>query len=196
MRILFILMLAGSALVAVACRQSTTVPGSSAGMTEGSTGATQTGNTTQTEEGSSMATENKVTKTDEEWRKTLTDEQYRILRKKGTERAFSGDYWNTKMPGAYVCAGCGQELFSSEHKFDSGTGWPSYYQPAMPDHVTTESDRTFGMKRTEVLCSRCGGHLGHVFPDGPEPTGERYCINSAALRFVEQGKDRGPGTEQ
>jgi peptide-methionine (R)-S-oxide reductase len=131
-------------------------------------------------------TEEKVVKTEEEWKEILTPEQYRILREKGTEMAFSGEYWKTKTAGVYVCAGCGQKLFDSEHKFDSGTGWPSYYKPIAEDNVETESDRSLGMVRTEVLCSRCGGHLGHVFEDGPPPTGLRYCINSAALKLEER----------
>jgi peptide-methionine (R)-S-oxide reductase len=143
-----------------------------------------------------MTNQEKVTKTNKQWRNSLTPEQYRILRKKGTERAFSGEYWDTKTTGTYVCAGCGQELFSSEAKYDSGTGWPSYYQPIVPNSVSKEMDRSWGMTRFEVLCSRCGGHLGHVFPDGPPPTGERYCINSAALKFVEAGKDRDTGVNE
>lgn len=126
----------------------------------------------------------KVVKTDEEWRKALTPEQYRILRKKGTERAFTGKLWNNHEKGTYVCAACGNRLFSSETKYESGTGWPSFWSPVSNRAVTTESDRSFFMTRTEVLCSRCGGHLGHVFNDGPAPTGLRYCMNSGAMDFV------------
>jgi peptide-methionine (R)-S-oxide reductase len=124
-----------------------------------------------------------VTKSKEDWKKQLTPEQYNVLREAGTERAFTGKYWNNHEAGSYRCAGCAQELFTSETKFDSGTGWPSFYQPAKKEHVEEHRDSAYGMVRTEVRCSRCGGHLGHVFDDGPKPTGLRYCINSAALDF-------------
>ena len=123
----------------------------------------------------------KVQKTETEWRAELTPEQYRVLREKGTERAFTGAYHATKEPGTYRCAGCGQELFSSDTKFESGTGWPSFYDPADAAAVETERDWSLLMPRTEVHCASCGGHLGHVFNDGPHPTGLRYCINSCAL---------------
>jgi peptide-methionine (R)-S-oxide reductase len=125
----------------------------------------------------------KVTKKDEEWRHCLTPEQYRVLRKHGTEHAFTGEYHDSKEPGVYRCAGCGTELFSSDTKFDSGTGWPSFYEPVDQGAVDTKTDRSFFMTRTEVQCGACEGHLGHVFDDGPEPTGLRYCINSAALKL-------------
>ena len=125
----------------------------------------------------------KVEHTDAEWQKLLTDEQYRVLRHKDTERPFTGTYWNEHGAGTFLCAGCGLELFSSQTKFESGSGWPSFWQPAAAPNVTSITDTTYGMQRTEVLCARCGGHLGHVFHDGPQPTGLRYCINSASLNF-------------
>lgn len=125
----------------------------------------------------------KVTKTNAEWKKTLTPEQYHVLREKGTESAFTGEYDKAKQKGTYVCAACGNPLFSSETKFDSGTGWPSFWQPLTEKSVAIETDGSLFMKRTEVLCQRCDGHLGHVFDDGPQPTGQRYCMNSVALKL-------------
>jgi peptide-methionine (R)-S-oxide reductase len=127
-----------------------------------------------------------ITKTDAEWRAELSDEQYRVLREKGTEAPFSGEYDHTFEPGSYRCAGCGAVLFDSDTKYDSGCGWPAFYAPASEEAVEEERDTSFGMVRTEVLCAACGGHLGHVFPDGPHPTGVRYCINSAALQHDER----------
>jgi peptide-methionine (R)-S-oxide reductase len=124
-----------------------------------------------------------VRKTDEQWRQELTPEQYRVLRKAGTERAFTGEHWDNHADGIYRCAACGEELFVSSTKFDSGTGWPSFYEPATDEAVETTRDWKMVIPRTEVRCRRCGGHLGHVFSDGPRPTGQRYCINSCALQF-------------
>ena len=137
---------------------------------------------------------NQITKTDAEWKKTLTPEQYRVLREKGTERAFTGEYWNTKDTGVYRCAGCNAELFTSDTKFDSHCGWPSFFAALAKDNVRLQSDHGHGMVRTEVLCARCGGHLGHLFDDGPAPTGQRFCINSVSIKF--EKKDKKPDAQK
>ncbi len=128
----------------------------------------------------------KIVKTDEAWRELLTPEQFAVARKKGTEPAFTGKYWNLHEKGLYLCVCCGNELFNAEAKYDSGCGWPSFYAPLAEQNVETAVDNSFGMRRTEVMCSRCGAHLGHVFDDGPRPTGLRYCMNSASLNFVKK----------
>ena len=130
----------------------------------------------------------KVDKTEEQWREELSPDEYHVLREKGTERAFTGTYWDSKDEGVYRCRACGAKLFDANAKFDSGTGWPSFYEPAEGEAVETEEDRTFFMKRTEVHCSNCGGHLGHIFEDGPDPSGLRYCINSASLELDPDAK--------
>lgn len=128
----------------------------------------------------------KITKTEEEWKRELPPELYHVAREKGTEPPFTGKYYDSKDKGMYLCAACGGELFSSETKFDSGTGWPSFYKPASHEAVETESDRSLGMTRVEVKCARCGAHLGHVFDDGPKPTGKRFCINSTSLKLTKE----------
>ena len=130
----------------------------------------------------------KIQKSEEEWKKELTPEQFQVCRMKGTEAPFTGEYYKTKDPGTYMCAACGNELFDSDTKYESGTGWPSFYKPLSQENVETEDDDSYGMRRTEVMCSKCGAHLGHVFPDGPRPTGLRYCINSVSLKLDKKPK--------
>lgn len=132
----------------------------------------------------------KITKTEQEWKQQLSPEQYNVTRHAGTERAFTGKYWDTKEDGTYNCVCCGAPLFSSETKFNSGTGWPSFYQPVNDAAVEEHTDRSYGMSRTEARCARCGAHLGHVFPDGPKPTGLRYCMNSASLDLKPENKEK------
>ena len=131
-----------------------------------------------------------VHKSDEEWRAILSPEEYRVARQKGTERAFTGRYWDTKTEGTYCCVACDQPLFSSDHKYDSGSGWPSFFKALADERVSTEEDHAYGMRRTEILCSRCKSHLGHVFEDGPAPTGQRYCVNSLSLKLVPKGEEK------
>ena len=130
----------------------------------------------------------KIIKTDEEWKKELSAEEYRILREKGTERAFTGNYWDHHEIGTYICAACSTELFESDTKFDSGCGWPSYFEAIDSNRIIYKDDKSLGMIRTEVMCAKCGGHLGHIFDDGPPPTGKRYCINSGAMKFIKKEK--------
>jgi len=166
-------------------------PAAPMAMAQSGAPAPAQGPASPTAPGRSLMT-NEMMKTDAQWRQELTAEQYQVLRQKGTERAFTGKYWNHHAPGSYRCAGCGQEVFRSDTKFESGCGWPSFYAPLSANAVQTQADNSHLMHRTEVLCSRCGGHLGHIFTDGPQPTGLRYCINSASLKFEPKAKTNAP----
>jgi peptide-methionine (R)-S-oxide reductase len=172
--------LLGLSLVALACdRTSATAADQPAAKP-----APQPGETAAAKPATQEAPVAKIEKSDQEWKTSLTPEQYEVLRRKGTEPRGTGAYVNNHAKGTYLCAACGLELFSSDTKFESGTGWPSFWQPIARNHVTERTDRSYGMSRTEVTCARCGGHLGHVFDDGPKPTGLRYCMNSVSLKFV------------
>ena len=177
---------AGLLLTLTACDQPAAAPAASAAQS-----ATPTA-TNAIVATSTWNMKDKIVKTDAEWQKELTPEEFRVLRKQGTERAFTGALWNNKESGIYTCAACGLPLFDSQHKYDSGTGWPSFWEPLKKEHVGEKEDNTLFSRRTEVHCARCGGHLGHVFDDGPRPTGLRYCINSVSLKFANRAADAKP----
>jgi peptide-methionine (R)-S-oxide reductase len=177
------------AMVSAGCAEVPPTPGAVAQNTETKTETTAIAGDPQEQERTMSDPIKKIEKTDDEWRELLTPEQYRVTREKGTERAFTGDYWDEKTPGVYRCVACGLDLFDAATKFDSGTGWPSFYKPIKDGHVAEEEDRSLFTTRTEVLCARCDAHLGHVFSDGPDPTGLRYCINSLSLDLASQEEE-------
>ena len=183
-RLFRILLVAASA---IACREAVLARGDEAAKKQTPQKAAP-----GTAKGKGMSMDDPVVKTEQEWRATLTPEQFAVLRKKGTERAFSGRLWDNHEAGTYVCAACANPVFSSDTKFESGTGWPSFWAPLSEKSVRTEEDNSFFSRRTEVLCRRCGGHLGHVFDDGPKPTGQRYCMNSVSMNFVKRQQGQAP----